>query len=394
MNTINNSLRIAQEIFKQIYLFNSVFIDYKKKNQPPTLTIELKSKLDLIFEKILNLDSELQKIPSFSEFYSNHYIDNNIEWTYNDKNIKELIPMSVHTFITILKSGKQNHFEYYFTFKTICKMFSLELINQMFQTNTDAIIVWKIIALAFILTNPGERLPLKLERAITYSPSSKIYSLSHGIIIETEDPKSNSLKKINFNTSFVKPFLCSFTILSCFKQILKEALEYNEIDIKVKRKTLKIMIEEYLSEDLIFLVNDFPQFGLTLADCSIILNVTKAVNYPSLASVMMTLYHEMTHLLYRKVSNTNFFRRSFDETEDSGTMVEKLLLGDLNKCHKATCHYILNISNYKCYPDVFYTKLSAIENYYRIGKIEDTRTYTLYKDDSNDLGCLITMQCK
>lgn len=31
MNTINNSLRIAQEIFKQIYLFNSVFIDYMEK---------------------------------------------------------------------------------------------------------------------------------------------------------------------------------------------------------------------------------------------------------------------------------------------------------------------------------------------------------------------------
>ena len=48
----------------------------------------------------------------------------------------------------------------------------------------------------------------------------------------------------------------------------------------------------------------------------------------------MTIFHEITHVLFRKIINTNSFRRSFDETQDEGNKVEQLLVGELNLCYK------------------------------------------------------------
>ena len=102
------------------------------------------------------------------------------------------------------------------------------------------------------------------------------------------------------------------------------------------------MIEEYLNQDSIIVVRDFPQYGLTLADSSIILLINKDADYPSLASALITLYHEMIYLLYRKLSNTSFFKRSFDETQNASKKFELSLLGNYNTCHRESCHYIIS----------------------------------------------------
>ena len=150
------------------------------------------------------------------------------------------------------------------------------------------------------------------------------------------------------------------------------------------------MIEEYLNQDSIIVVRDFPQYGLTLVDSSIILLINKDADYPSLASALITLYHEMIYLLYRKLSNTSFFFFCFDETQNTSKKFELSLLGNYNTCHRESCHYILDINNYNNFPDTFLSELSVIENKYEIGQIKDDVSYQLYKKDSTPPSCLLT----
>lgn len=399
METTKKPADIAKEILSQIYLFNTIFDDYLqtcKEQEEITKSIralpaDLDNKLKLIVENILSLDSQLMKISDFTDFYNEHYKFNNIEWTHKEKDITELLAIAVHVFITKIKLNKMDNELCYFEFSKICSLFSFEIIEQMFQVN-KGVIVWKIVALVSILINPSDKISAKLRKAISYSIPKNIYSLHQGILITCTHTQEDRYY-IQFNTKFVKPFLTSYTILTCFKQIINEALKYNGLNIKVKRKELKVIIDEYLTQDLIVFVKDFPQYGLTLADCSIIILIQDN-DYPSLASVMLSIYHEMTHLLYRKVSNTSFFRRSFDETQDSGKKVEQLLIGEYDTCHKEACYYILNINNYDVLPELFKAKFYAIENNYNCIPENNSDTYTLYKEDSTPPCCILTISNK
>ena len=98
----------------------------------------------------------------------------------------------------------------------------------------------------------------------------------------------------------------------------------------------------------------------------------------------------MIYLLYRKLLNTSFFKRSFDETQNASKKFELSLLGNSNTCHRESCHYILDINNYNNFPDTFLSELSVIENKYEIGQIKDDVSYQLYKKDSTPPSCLLT----
>lgn len=387
------SLDITKEIINQIYLFHSIFNDYIQNEESifldEGLPGNLETKMKPIIDNILHLDSQLEKQSNFIEFYSNHYKNNIIEWTYSEKNIQDLLPISIHTFIKKIEFNQKRYDKFYFAFHKICSNFDSKIIEQMFQSN-NGVIVWKIIVLVFILINPNNEISINMRKAISYSIPQEIYSLQKGIKFAILDPKTSTLKRFNFDTIFVKPFLTSFTLLSCFKKILKDALNFHGKELKIKKKTLKIMIEEYLNQDLIIVVREFPQNGITLADSSIILLINKDADYPSLASVLMTLYHEMTLLLYRKISNTSFFQKSFDETQDAGKKVEQLLLGNYNTCHRESCYYILDINNYNNSPNTFLTELSVIEKKYEIGQMKDDVSYQLYQNDSTPPSCLLT----
>ena len=62
------------------------------------------------------------------------------------------------------------------------------------------------------------------ENAMKYLDKIRKLCEQKGIKLIKVDPKTSMLKRLNFNTNYVKPFLTSFTLLSCYKQILKEAI--------------------------------------------------------------------------------------------------------------------------------------------------------------------------
>ena len=72
----------------------------------------------------------------------------------------------------------------------------------------------------------------------------------------------------------------------------------------------------------------------------------------------MTIFHEITHVLFRKIINTNSFRRSFDETQDEG---EQLLVGELNLCYKEGCDFILDLNNSQLSVTLFNKAFHEIE---------------------------------
>ena len=75
----------------------------------------------------------------------------------------------------------------------------------------------------------------------------------------------------------------------------------------------------------------------------------------------MTIFHEITHVLFRKIINTNSCRRSFDETQDEGNKVEQLLVGELNLCYKEGCDFILDLNNSQLSVTLFNKAFHEIE---------------------------------
>lgn len=390
MEFSKTSIDFAKEIINQIYLFNSIFENYLQKqleNTTQSISINevLPVELEAIIENIVKIDSQLGKLPNFTEFYNEHYINNNIKWTFDERDIKMLLPLAVHTFVNKMGIGKRDYYEYYLLFYKIWVNFSQEIIKQMFKDN-KGVIIWKITTLVSILVNPNKEISPNLRRAISYPIPNEMYSLSKGIQLIVLEPKTKQIKKTHFNTLFVKQYLTSYTLLSSFKQILKE-----EIEVKVKRKTLRVIIEEYLNQDKIIIVREFPQNGLTLVDGSIIILLNKELDYLSLAIVLISLYYEMLNYLYWKVSITNFFKKVYDNDKDNiGKKIEQLLLGNYNTYHKESCYYIVDCNNYNNSPDTFRMELSAIENKYENKLIKDEVLYQLCRNDSAP-SCLLTM---
>ena len=105
----------------------------------------------------------------------------------------------------------------------------------------------------------------------------------------------------------------------------------------------------------------FLEYGLTLADGSVLISIPVDDDLENGACCLMTIFHEITHVLFRKIINTNSFRRSFDETQDEGNKVEQLLVGELNLCYKEGCDFILDLNNSQLSVTLFNKAFHEIE---------------------------------
>ena len=269
---------------------------------------------------------------------------------------------------------------------TICQKYTINTINELLSSDSsNNIILWKIITLFCLLTKPQSNITQEETNAISFSPSEPQIKLSEGISISDDE-----LEPFQMNTEFISTFLTSNVLLEAYKTILNDSNKPDNFNtLLLEKENLKKVILDFLKEDSIYFVYQFPQHGLTLSDGSVLINYEQTINASFAACYIMTIFHEITHVLYRKVINNNIFRRSFDETKDSGTLLEQLLVGDMNKCHRKGCCYIINSNNYNTSVSEFKKKFKEIESQIDNTKDTDTSLYVLYKKNNKKPNCLV-----
>ena len=295
---------------------------------PPNnnITETLNSLINVISEKweLLNKSEQFQKL------YQNHYNEKEdlLDWTFGKNGIEQLLPVSVYIFIKKCQLKCDNLQEVSSPFSKVCNNYSLELINQLFNSNEgNSIMIWKTLTLIVRLIKPNKEISIEETNAIHYSTNNAfLRKLSNGLYFN-EITNNNKLWTIILAKQTVTPFLLSPVLLEAYSIILSEVKSSDTIDKNQLKERIKKEIEDFISQDKIYFIYNMPQYGLTLADGSVLINYDNTDEVAIAACCLMTIFHEMTHVLFRKIIYTNSFRRSFDENQDSGTKVEELLVG-------------------------------------------------------------------
>ena len=387
---------LSKKIIKIVFDFYHIYSHYhsqlalqiKKKNSPIKLEdhTTLKSNLNKLLSEIKKQKEIIEQTPNFKTYLNNYYHEGCLQWKFSDKGIEKLFPICVYLFISQFKCIA-NCFAYnYILCSSICENYTINNINDLLSSNTpNNIILWKTITLLSLLTKPQNNITQEENNALSFIPSKPQIRLSEGIVISDEE-----LELFELNTQFVSSFLTSNVLLEAYQTILNDSDKPEHFNGKLlEKENLSKVILDFLKEDSIFFVYKFPQHGLTLSDGSVLINYNQTCNASFAACYIMTIFHEITHVLYRKVINNNVFRRSFDETKDSGTLLEQLLVGDMNQCHRKGCCYIINSKNYNTSVTEFKNKLNEIESQVDYTKDTDTALYDLYKKTNHKPNCLV-----
>ena len=250
--------------------------------------------------------------------------------------------------------------------------------------------IWKTVTLIVRLIKPNKEISNEEKNAIQYpTNNTNLIKLSNGLYFN-EITKNNKLWTIILAKNTVTPFLLSPVLLEAYSIILSEVKPRETIDKNQLKERIKKEIEDFISQDKIFFIYNMSQRGLTLADGSVLINYNNTDEVANAACCLMTIFHEMTHVLFRKIIYTNTF--SFNKNQDSGIKIEELLVGEFHKCHKEGCYFILNFKNYQLYELKKFNSLFASEeiNCIQQDKTNTTKTYVLYKKTERKASCVIS----
>ena len=392
----SNLSDLSKQILKLVFDFYDIYVNYhsqiklliKSKNESVKLEdpTTVKSKLNKLLNEIKSKKELLEQTPNFKDYLNKYYREGCLQWKFLDKGVEKLFPICVYIFISEFKFVENGFACNYMQCYTICQKYTINTINELLSSDSsNNIILWKIITLFCLLTKPQSNITQEETNAISFSPSEPQIKLSEGISISDDE-----LEPFQMNTEFISTFLTSNVLLEAYKTILNDSNKPDNFNtLLLEKENLKKVILDFLKEDSIYFVYQFPQHGLTLSDGSVLINYEQTINASFAACYIMTIFHEITHVLYRKVINNNVFRRSFDETKDSGTLLEQLLVGDMNKCHRKGCCYIINSNNYNTSVSEFKNKLNEIESQVDYTKDTDTTLYDLYKKTNHKPNCLV-----
>lgn len=402
MESQNKEVTYSKQIMENVFLFYHSYTEYIENmmtlpNKPQDYIInpskEVKDKLNGYITSIKDKFELLKNLEHFKKDYNIHYKEKEdaIDWTFGQNGIEKLLPIAIFIFVKkcMLEQPIKLH-KLRAPFGKICKHYSLDSINQLFNSNEgNSIMIWKNITLVLILIYPNKNITTEEKNAIKFEQTNRIIKLSKGIILN--DTENDIPKEIIFNTQFVRPYLKSKVLLESFITILNEKVEPHQKDNDRLKQRIENEIEDFLVNDTIYFIDSFPQYRLTLADGSVLINAPEDDQVENAACCLMTLFHEMTHVLFRKIIDTNTFRRSFDETQDSGRKLEELLVGKLNECHKEGCDFILNLDNYTLSVSDFNKSFHSIEEKYeKSNSSKNMKTYNLYKLANQRLSCVMS----
>ena len=405
MESVNDAIIYSKKILENVFTFHKIYNQHliDREHQDiffptsddllPKMPINITEELNSLIKDISDKWELLNKSQQFQAVYKEHYNENEdlLDWTFGKNGIEQLLPISVYIFIKKCKL-KCGNFEN--AFDNLCNNFSIELINQLFNSNKgNSIMIWKTITLILILNKPNQDISAEEINAITYQETeNQLIKLSKGLYFD-EKMGNNRIWSIVLNTNNVRPFLISPVLLEAYCTVLSEIKTPDTEDKKKLEERIKQEINDFLDKDTIYFSYNMHQHGLTLADGSVLINYEKRKKIAYAACCLMTIFHEMTHVLFRKIIYTNTFRRSFDETQDSGRKVEELLVGDLNECHQKGCYFILKIENYQ-YNDLktFNLLFKSEENKcVKQDGINKTMTYILYKKTKKKASCVMSL---
>ena len=408
MDPLANEILYSKQIIENVFLFHNIYEQYLNNREEPenffppsdeflpiipqNITEQLNSLINEISEKM----ELLNKSEQFNIAYQTHYNEKEdlLHWTFGKNGIEQLVPISVYIFIKKCQLKCGHFIELFNPFSKICKNFSLDLITRLFNSNEGNIImIWKTITFILILNKPNQDITAEENNSIKYPTSNNyIIKLSHGLHFD-EITENSKILTIVLNKKTVTPFLLSPVLLEAYSTILsevkcKETTDKNQIKERIQKE-----IEDFLTKDSIYFIYNMFQRGLTLADGSVLINYQNTDDVGNAACCLMTIFHEMTHVLLRKIIYTNTFRRSFDETEDLGNKVKECLVGELNQCHKKGCYFLLNLKNYQlCDLKTFKSRFTAEEKNCIKKDINDsTKTYVIDKKTKKRASCVMSL---
>ena len=402
MESQNKEVTYSKQIMENVFLFYHSYTEYIENmmtlpNKPQDYIInpskEVKDKLNGYITSIKDKFELLKNLEHFKKDYNIHYKEKEdaIDWTFGQNGIEKLLPIAIFIFVKkcMLEQPIKLH-KLRAPFGKICKHYSLDSINQLFNSNEgNSIMIWKNITLVLILIYPNKNITTEEKNAIKFEQTNRIIKLSKGIILN--DTENDIPKEIIFNTQFVRPYLKSKVLLESFITILNEKVDLKNKDIL--KKQIEKEIDNFLNKDTIYFVESFPQYGVTLADGSVIINAPEDDQFENAACCLMTLFHEMTHVLSMKIINKNAFRITVEETQDIGRTILQLFVGKLNECHKEGCDFILNLNNYTLSVIDFNKAFHSIEEKYEnsnSSKNKNMKTYNLYKSANQRLSCVMS----
>lgn len=159
-------------------------------------------------------------------------------------------------------------------------------------------------------------------------------------------------------------FFYSEVLLHAYSLLLRKK-EY-----AVKTEVIKKYIQHIIDNNKIFIVPYLFSLGITAENGFIYIrtiNLENVFDLQSSALVFITLIHEVSHFIMRKVMNTNYFEKSrkldsFPSKYDTGDTFEALLFGNKSKINDEFATFILNKNNYNQSYELFTNKINNIKN--------------------------------
>ena len=403
MESVSDEILFSKAILENVFSFHRIYNQYLAEIERPDIFFppsddiipimipqKIKSQLNLLIKDISDNLELLYKSKQFQKVYKEHYkeIEDILVWTFGKNGIEQLLPISVYLFIKQCNLKYDNFGDALLPFDNLCNNFSLELIFQLFNSNKgNSIIIWKTIKLILIL-KPNQDISVEQIKSIRYIETDDLIPLSKGLNFD-EKMGNNRIWSIVLNTNTVRPFLISPVILEAYCTILSEIETPETTDKKKLQERIKKEINDFLDKDTIYFSHKMLQHRLTLPDGSVLINYKRTKTIAYAACCLITLFHEMTHVLFRKIINTNIFTRCIDETQYSGRTVEELLIGNLNECHQKGCYFILTIGNYQ--NNSLKTFNLLFNNCEKEDTINNTMKYVLYNKTKKKPSCVMSL---